>query len=231
MDKKVVAVVSYRFDKDYLEDLKKNISPLVDEVIVSYDIDGLLWKDEGKYRSEMIKKAEKAGADYVLVIDPDERLEKRAVKTIRKLIGKYDGQKVLFKFNYRELYQPNKYRIDGIWGRKERVMVFPLLPDNKYSTDKLHTPHQPINDDFKTIDTGLNVYHLKHIKAELRKNRKEIYNKLDPDHKYNGSAGYDYLDDETGMQLEKIKFSRRYLPKYRDYKVDEGLFKFVNQGK
>jgi len=222
---KVVALVSYRYDEDYLEDLKKNLGGLVDEVIVRFDEKGDFWKDEGKYRRQMVRQAEEAGADYALVIDPDERLEKRAASRLRKMMRKNLGRKVLFNFHFRELYTPNRYRVDGIWDKKERVMVFPVRADNVFSKAKLHTPRQPMNDDYEWIQTGLNVYHLKHIKPELRKSRKEIYKKLDPDERWNGGVGYDYLDDETDVELAKIPSWRMYKPKYRDYKINKGIFK------
>ena len=221
---KVIATVSYKYDGDYLDDLKENIKDIADEVILKFDEKGIFLKNAGKYRAEMFRRAERAGADYILAIDPDERFEKGAARKIKKLLKKYYGQKVLFKFHFREMYTPNSYRVDGIWGGKEREMIFSVFPDNIYSDAKLHEPRYPINDDYKWIRTGLNVYHLKCIKPELRKHRKELYKKLDPESKWNGGTGYDYLDDETGIGLKKVPFWRMYKPKYRDYKIDERIF-------
>ncbi|MCL1877062.1 hypothetical protein FWF74_03455 [Candidatus Saccharibacteria bacterium] len=221
---KVIATVSYKYDGDYLDDLKENIKDIADEVIIKFDEKGIFLKGAGEYRAEMYRQAEQAGADYILVIDPDERLEKKSAVKIRKLLEKYYGQRVSFEFNFREMYTPTSYRIDGIWGEKKREMIFSVFPDNVYPDVKLHEPRCPVNDDCKRIKTGLNVYHLKHIKPELRKHRKELYKKLDPKSKWNGDAGYDYLDDEIGMKLKKVPSRRMYKPVYRDYKIDEEIF-------
>jgi len=223
---KIIAVTSYKFDKDYLEDWKRNLRTLVDDYLIIYDKEGDFFKDEGKYRQLQYKLAKEKGGEWVVVLDPDERFEKGAAKKIKDIIKRYgnNADRLVLKFNFRELYEPKKYRVDGVWGKKVRFAVFRLKNDNIYSDKQLHTPKEPQNSDVKIIETDLNIYHLKHIKPELRKNRKDIYNKLDPQHKFQG-IGYDYLDDETDMKLKGIAIGRGYCPKYRDYEIDERIFK------
>lgn len=224
---KIVAVTNYRFDKDYLEDWKKNLEPLVDDYVTVYDENGTLYKDESRARMRLYELAKQKGADWVVVMDPDERIEKHAAKKIKKIIRKLEqhgSPRAALKFHLRELYKPSAYRLDGIWGKKEKHAIFSVKDDNIFSDAKLHVPREPQNTDLKVINTGLNIYHLKHIKPELRKHRKEIYNKLDPDHKFQ-SFGYDYLDDEQGISLKRIPFGRTYLPEYRNYKIDKEIFK------
>lgn len=225
----VVAVISYKFDADHLVDLQENISGLADTCIIQFDEHGELLRNEGRYREAMVRRAEAAGADYILSIDPDERLEKRAARRMRKLLRKHLGERVLFEFHVRELYTPTEYRVDGVWGRKSRILIFPAFADNEYSSGKLHTLHQPINDGYRAIHTGLNLYHLKHISAELRKNRRDTYTALDPESKFN-AAGYDYLDDESGMVLRRITGGRSYGPRYREYRIDPGIFAIQSLG-
>jgi len=220
---KIVAVASYRFDGDYVDDLKANVHGLADQVILRHDPDGALLRDEGRYRREMIESARQAGADWALVVDPDERFERRAVRRLRALAVQHAGEKVLFEVAFRELYTPRHYRVDGVWATKTRVVLFPLFDDNLYSDARLHTPRQPLNPEYRLIRTGLNLYHLKHIEPALRTHRKQLYNKLDPELRYN-SVGYDYLDDETGMQLERIGWRRGYRPRYRAYEMDPAIF-------
>ena len=220
---KIVAVSYYKFDEDYLEDYKKNLSSLVDDFLLIEDKDGGFMYDEGKYRKRLIDGAKEMGADWVVVLDPDERLEKNAARKIKKMINKYHGKKVMFQLNFKELYLPRMYRIDGIWGKKNRIPIFPLLNDNVYSDKKIHTPKYPINKGYRIIKADINIYHLKHIKPELRKQRKDLYNKLDPNHKYQ-RIGYDYIDNEDGAKFAKIMPWRMYKPKYRDYKIDKGVF-------
>ncbi|MGK0722262.1 hypothetical protein [Leucobacter sp. W1478] len=215
--------MSYKFDQDHLEDLKKNLRGLADVCLFTYDEHGELLRNEGKYREALVRQAEAAGADYVISIDPDERFERGTASRMRHLMRRYLGERVLFEFNYRELYSPNKYRIDGIWGTKSRIMIFPIFPDNVYSDARLHSPHQPLNDEFRAVHTGLNVYHLKHIDPKLRKNRRDTYSSLDPQGEFN-PPGYDYLDDETGIQTKRIPVRRLYRPKYREYNIDQRIF-------
>jgi hypothetical protein len=64
------------------------------------------------------------GADWVLAVDPDERFARRAAGPIRwrTLIKR----NIVYGFNFREVYTPTTYRVDGIWGEKVRWNLFPL---------------------------------------------------------------------------------------------------------
>ena len=222
----IIAATYYRFDQDYLDDYRRNLSTLVDDFLIVEDTAGELMKNEGAARQKLYAQALDLGGpgSWVVVLDPDERIEKRAVKRIRSLIDQHTHQKVILRLNFRECYTPTSYRVDGPWGQKARLPIFPLFEDNVYSDAVLHMPKQPMNDDFTVIDTGLNIYHLKHINPRLRTQRKVLYNKLDPNHLLNGGLNYDYLDDESGMVLQKIPWRRRYLPAYHEYAIDEGIF-------
>jgi len=220
---RIIAITYYRFDKDYLDDYQENLSSLCDDFLLVEDSEGGFMYDEGKYRKRLIQRAKEMGADWVVALDPDERLEKTAGKKLRKAIGQVEEKKTMFRLNFRELYTPNAFRVDGDWGIKWRIPIFPLRDDNIFSDQKLHTPKQPLNTDYEIIETDLNIYHLKHIVPALRLQRTELYNRMDPNREYQ-SIGYDYLSDETGLKLERIPFRRMYRPKYRDYQIDEGIF-------
>lgn len=103
------------------------------------------------------------------------------------------------------------------------MAVFPLLEDNVYSDADLHMPKQPLNAGYRTVDTGINIYHLKHINPALRAQRRDLYEHLDPNHQYQ-SIGYDYLTDETGLSLSKIPWHRMYWPLYHEYHIDDEVF-------
>ncbi len=220
---KIIAVTSYRFDSDYLEDYQKNLAPLVDDYVIDYDKDGVFFLEEGKQRKRLIDLAASKGADWVIVVDPDERLEKNATKKFKKIIENWRGEKIMLQVNFRELYTPDAYRVDGVWKNKTRIIAFPVFSDNEYSQARIHTLKQPLNSDFRKINTHINLYHLKHINPRLRKHRKEIYEKLDPDNQYQ-KMGYNYLDDESGIKLKSIPFYRTYQPVYREYRIDEAMF-------
>ena len=49
-----------------------------------------------------------------------------------------------------------------------------------------------------------------------RKLRAEVFKKLDPNNEYQ-KIGYDYLYDESGLQLETMPEGREFDPKPEDY--------------
>lgn len=159
----------------------------------------------------------------MLGIDPDERLERGAATRLRTL-----ARLPLVRswvFNLREMYAPDAYRIDGVWGRKRQARLFRLMPDQfpiaergSFETAALHQPW--VSAGWRQQQSGLNLYHLKMIAPQRRQARSDLYSALDPERRYQ-RIGYDYLADEAGMQLERIPAGREYLPMHRD---DEGLW-------
>jgi hypothetical protein len=54
------------------------------------------------------------------------------------------------------------------------------------------------------------AYHLKSIRREDRLARRQLYNRLDPEKRFQ-PQGYDYLAEEgDGMRLEAIRAGREY---------------------
>jgi hypothetical protein len=211
---KIIATFSYRYDKELVPGLLKNIS-WVDDVVSIDDTENKdLWFDERKMRIKLNKIAIAKGADWILETDPDERWEKNAGDVLRAL-AKHKS-KIVFEIKFRELYTPIMYRIDGIWGRKRRRVLYPVYPGQINKDREIHYSGFPINKEYKVIPLDLNLYHLKMIEPKNRKLRAEIFKKLDPSKKYQ-AVGYDYLIDETNMKLEKIPVGRAYLPKYKKW--------------
>jgi hypothetical protein len=112
------------------------------------------------------------------------------------------------------MWTRDSYRIDGIWNTKTKFILFPLLPDQKFYCLHIHSPWHPTNKDYKKQLLDINVYHLKMIDPEQRKERRRIFNLLDPDRQIQ-KIGYDYLTDETHLQLEKIAPDRIFLPEIK----------------
>lgn len=75
-DIKVAVLISYKYDKDYLQDCIDNVAELADIWVIKEDVYGDLLKDEGQYRKSMIEEAVSQGANWAIIIDPDERFEK-----------------------------------------------------------------------------------------------------------------------------------------------------------
>lgn len=214
---RVVAAFSYRYDKDLVPTLLKNISWVDDVISIDDRSNTDLWFDEGKMRKRLTELAVEAGADWILELDPDERLEKKAGDILRALTKhKY---KAVFEFKLRELYEPTKYRVDGVWGNKRRRKLYPVYSGQTYKEKKVHNSGFPINKDYAVVPLDLNIYHLKMIEKENRETRADIFNEVDPNKEYQ-PMGYDYLKDETGMVLEEIPAGKSYLPKYEEWRME-----------
>lgn len=106
-----------------------------------------------------------------------------------------------------------KYRVDGVWGQKAQVRLFPLHKDQAYPVRAFHAPWSPIG--YRIRHSGLNLYHLKMITRERREMRRRLYNQLDPERRFQ-SIGYDYLVDEDSAAFEDIPRGREYDPPHKD---------------
>lgn len=221
---RIVAVFSFRYDAHLVPDLLENIAPLVDGWI-SWDDRASTQPfsgDPGR-RQLLISAAHSAGAQWVLGVDPDERFERGVAACIRQMV--LVPGKVCWTFNLREMYGPQSYRVDGIWGAKKQKRLFPIFNSqfpiterSGFSSAELHASWVPPN--YRQLDSKLNLYHLKMIDPARRIARRDIYNALDPTGRYQ-AVGYDYLADETGAVFENIPAGREYLPPHRE---DHGLW-------
>lgn len=211
---KIIACFAYRYDAQLIPDLLENLDGIINDYVYHDDTQSKkLWMDEGSIRKKLINMAKEKKADWILGIDPDERFEKNAKEIIKKITKK--KTKNIYGFKFRELYHPLKYRVDGIWGKKEKFVLFANLPDQKFMSLKVHQQWAPINQDYSKISTDINLYHLKMIKHNNRIKRRDIYKKLDPNNQIQ-KIGYDYLVDEKNMILKTIDKNREYLPQYKE---------------
>jgi hypothetical protein len=210
----IVALFAFRYDRTLVPDLLQNIAPLVDGYISWDDTRNKeLWYHEGSVRNGLIEAARSIGADWVLAVDPDERFEHRAAGAIRwRTLVK---RNVVYGFNFRELYTPTSYRVDGIWGEKVRWNLFPLRRGQTFHRLPVHSPWHPTNPGVRFKRIGVNLYHLKMIDERNRTSRRDLYEKLDPRAEIQ-TIGYAYLTDESSLVLEPIPGGRDYQPAYRD---------------
>jgi hypothetical protein len=212
---KLVAMLGWKYEPRWLiDDFKKNMDFVDDFAILDCRDRDELWIHEGEYRLKLIKMATELKADWVLCSSADERFEKNAGKVIRSLIDD-NKERFVYEFDLKEMYTPTKYRVGGIWN-KTRLRLFPLLKGQVFKYQPIQCSAVPQNGDYVFKHINLNIYHLKMIEKENRKLRTQVFNKLDPLREYQG-PGYDYLNDETGLELEKIPKGREYYPKYRKY--------------
>lgn len=209
---KIIALFAYRYDEHLIPDLLENIRPFTDGWIAWDDTKRTdLWYNEGQIRRSLIEQARSSGADWVLAVDPDERYEQSLSVRISEMIS---GDRFnLWGFRFREMYAPDQYRVDGVWGDKVRFNLFALNPGQTFMDMHVHCPWCPTNPEYKHVLTDLNLYHLKMIDPQARKDRADLYDKVDVSGLQ--TLGYDYLADETGIILENIPDGKGYSP-YRE---------------
>lgn len=188
-----------------------------------------MWIDEREYRQLQREACAKLDADWVLVTSPDERWEKSAEMFIRKVVEM--NRRRIYYFPLREMWSPNEYRVDGIWGRKTRPRLYPFLPGQRMTRKPIQSAPVPIDKGYKRrLLRQVNLYHLKMIEPESRRSRALAYEALDPNYRWGkkersklaridpegkfNDLGYHYLYDETGLRLETIPEGRGFEPAY-----------------
>ncbi|MBA3454490.1 MAG: glycosyltransferase family 2 protein [Deltaproteobacteria bacterium] len=169
------------------------------------------WDEVGNKRA-LLERAKELGADWVLATDADERLERKFLVELRAVVGELPDVKAAIWC--RELWdRPDSYRVDGVWGspNKLRVRLFPMPPELTFDNNvQLHGPWAPdLVQKMPLRKLDYNFYHLKMIRRADRIARRDFYNRLDPEKKFQ-KIGYDYLADETGVVLERIPAGREY---------------------
>ncbi len=178
---------------------------------------GLEW-DERANQTALVQAGRKHGADWLLCLDADERMEQTFIRRAREILHQADADGVqALQFHLRDLWnQPHQYRVDGIWGRKSLTRLFKNVPGHKRSDPrKLHRFWIPMeivaNFEKLSRHCGLNIYHLSMMSAHDRRARVEKYERLDPQHLYQ-PIGYRYLEDETQLTVEAIPAGREFYP-------------------
>lgn len=216
---KIIAVFSYRYDAHLVPDLIANLDPIVDGWI-AYDDRGATgaFSSEPQRRRALLAAAREAGADWILAMDPDERLEGAVADQIGRLTAGH--RRIAWGFWCREMYSPTSYRVDGLWGGKVQHRLFRAYDPATYRSKDLHGAWYPPDLGLQARNSGLNLYHLKMIEPKRRIGRRDLYNHLDPKHVLQ-KVGYDYLADETGAVFEQIPPGRLYHPPHVD---DGGLW-------
>lgn len=208
---KVVAVYSFRYDASLVPDLVENIRPCVHAAVALDDRgDHPPLTDEPGRRAALHAAAREAGADWILAVDPDERFEPALARLMPVLTAARE-RPVLWRFRFRELFSMDSWRSDGLWGGKFKVILYPASTTLKPSEDTLHggwVRHDPA---WIYVDSGLNLYHLRHISPRRTVHRREIYAAVDPNRNFQ-NVGYDYLSDPRGAVYESIPPDRRFQP-------------------
>ena len=211
---RLIAVYGRRHEPQWLiDDMVANLSPWVDDIVCVDDRERALteaWGHEGRFRARQREAAMAAGADWILVVDPDERLEDRAGEVIRPLLG---GPDTLYRLTLREMFTPTSYRIDGKWGLFRRTRLYRARPGQTMSAKPIHAPPVPVLSGMPKVDLDVNLYHLKMIEPANRLARARAYARAESQHGVRRRP-WGALAQSIGMRLQPIPAGRGFSPGY-----------------
>jgi SAM-dependent methyltransferase len=170
--------------------------------------------EDGRNHLTVMEAAWPHGADWFLGIDADERVERDFRRRAEAEIDRAEASgDVALWVPFKELWgSRGRFRVDGVWAEKRKPCLFKADPNAHYGKQRLHSvwaPWPPPKGDYPTAD--LRLYHLKMIDPEERQARADLYNRLDPERKFQ-AIGYDYLVDEDGIELQPIEPGRDFIP-------------------
>ena len=233
---RLIATTMIRDEREHLPAMLRNVGAQVDGIVAlddgSTDGSGTILEasphvlevlrnppdraayDEPAGHRRLVAAALAHGAECILSIDADERLERdfrpRAERVIRR--GRALGFSA-YALRLRELWDaPDRYRADGIWGAKRVARLFRARADHRFDERPLHAAKAPLQGKvlgaFPPAD--LVVYHLRMIRPEDRIARRDRYLALDPQATWQPGIGYGYLADERGLVLRRVPPRRDY---------------------
>jgi hypothetical protein len=233
---RLLAALAARNEREQLPAWMRNVGPQVDGIVALDDgsTDGTaewlaereevvelirvppdrpIW-DEVANHHRLVEAAYRHGAEWLVCVDADERLERqfrpRAEAVIRR--GSPLGFDA-YHLRLRDLWDSREhYRVDGIWGSKRVGRLFRVREDPPLDDRVLHSVKVPL--DARRAGrwlplAAIELYHLGMLTAAQRSARREKYERLDPDHRWQ-SIGYRYLTDENGLRLRRIPARRGF---------------------
>ena len=239
---RLLALLAVRNEMAYLPGFLANVSPHVDGIVALDDgssdgsgdflrshprvievlrvpADRPYWDEVGNFK-KLQAAALSHGGEWLIVLDADERVERdfreRAERVIRR--GSRWGL-AAFTVKLRELWNtPGTFRSDGVWGRKRVARLFAALPDHRFDYRPLHAVKAPLQARLAGhyIAADLEIYHLRTLRPEDRAARRDRYKALDPEAIWQPGIGYEYLTDESGLRLRRIRARRMYLESSHD---------------
>lgn len=233
---RLLATLMVRNEIRFLPGLLRNVAPHVDGIIAlddgSSDGGDLLlaasplvlellrnplerpsWDQPAGHR-RLVEAALRHGAEWIIAVDADERLERefrtRAERVIQR--GSSIGL-TAFGIHFRELWDsPRAVRVDGIWGRKTQPRFFRALADHQFDERPIHAAKAPLQGKFRGAFpiADLIIYHLRMVQPKDREARRQRNEQFDPQARYQPGIGYAYLTDETGLRLCPVPRKRGY---------------------
>ena len=215
----VLAAFSYRYDAHLVADLLRNIAPSTHGYVAWNDqsADAALTSETTR-RTLLLEEALRLGAAWILAVDPDERFEDNLAAQMPHMLERGEGN--VWMFTLREMFDPERYRTDGVWGRKSLMRLFPMQAVKGKLTAALHGRWISDTTGYAMRDSRINLYHLRMATQARRSLRRDLYTAADSGRAFQ-KIGYDYLNDERGMRLERIPASRAFSPSFVE---DGGLW-------
>lgn len=231
---RLLAVVAARNEERYLPGLLANVAPHVDGVVALDDgsTDGTRaileahpkvlevldpapdrdrW-DEVENHRRLVRAALDHGAEWIIALDADERVEIGFRDRVERAIAR--GRRLgltAYSTPMHELWdRPDRWRADGPWRRKRPPRLFAARPDHGFDPRPLHGSKAPEQGQRAGlyIPADVRLYHLRMIEAADRDARRRRYEELDPDHLFQ-QEGYAYLTDLSGIRLRRVPRRRR----------------------
>jgi hypothetical protein len=171
--------------------------------------------NERENRRRLLESARAHGAGWVLVCDADERYETLFLANLHAVVDSLsEAQLSCLSLALRELWDaPDRFRVDGPWGRKSRACLFRLPQEIGFAqAPALHGPWYPdaVARHGVMYRSYYRLYHLRMIRREDRLARRDLYKRLDPEARLQ-PMGYDYLAEEgPALRLEAVAPERGY---------------------
>ena len=172
------------------------------------------WDEVGNHRA-LVTAALRHDAEWVICVDADERLERDFRVRAEIVIGR--GRLLgltAYQVRVRELWdRADRYRADGIWGRKAVARLFRVRADHGFDERPLHARKTPVQ--ARHIGrylplADLELYHLGVLTPERRRARREKYERIDPEARWQPGIGYAYLTDDRDLQVRRVPAPRSY---------------------
>jgi hypothetical protein len=180
------------------------------------------WDEAGNYR-RLVDAGVRHGADWLVSLDSDERVEHQFRERLEWVIARGRLLRMsAYHVRLRELWDfPDHYRVDGIWGAKTRSRIFRARRGAQLDPRPLHGTKVPLADlrPGRSALADLELYHLRMLDANGREARRRRYELADPDCVWQPGIGYAYLTDERFLQLRRIDPDRDYDGRPRDTAV------------
>jgi hypothetical protein len=172
-----------------------------------------VWDQPGNHK-RLVEAALRHGAEWIIAIDADERLERQFRARAERVIQRSRSIGLTaFGVHFRELWDsPYSFRADGIWGQKTQPRFFRALADHQFDERPIHAAKAPLQGKVRGAFpiADLIIYHLRMVHSQDREERRLRNERFDPQARYQPGIGYAYLTDETGLRLRPVPRRRGY---------------------